>query len=148
MDAVITPIRWLHGDELAPLIHESVSEGYNFVQTLWEEYESGKNRFDTPEALLLGVYAHGQMIGIGGVLQDPYLKRSDTGRVRHVYVLREFRRYGVGRLLLEALIAHARQHFDLLTLRMSNEAAGAFYVTLGFSDAPRFPDATHWMEID
>lgn len=147
MDAVVQPIRDLHPAALKPLLDESLSEGYHFVQTLSDEYQSGANRFDAPESLLLGVYAENKLVGIGGVLQDPYLKRSDTGRVRHVYVLREFRRYGVGRLLLEALIAHARQHFSVLTLRMSNETAGAFYVALGFSTAPRFPDATHWLEL-
>ena len=148
MDAVITPIARLDGDALAPLIREAVEDGYGFVQTLWDEYESGKNRFDTPGAALLGVYESGRLIGVGGVQQDPYLKRADAGRVRHVYVLREFRRHGVGKQLLEALIAHARQHFDLLTLRTNTEAAAAFYVALGFSDAPEGRDATHWMRLN
>lgn len=148
MDAVIAQIARLDGDTLAPLIREAVEDGYDFVQTLWDEYESGKNRFDTSGAVLLGVYEGGRLIGVGGVQQDPYLKRADAGRVRHVYVLREFRRHGVGRQLLEALIEHARGHFDLLTLRTNTKAAAAFYVAIGFSDAPVVRDATHWMRLN
>lgn len=147
MDAVIRQVDTLDAAALEPLLTESLSEGYRFIQTLLDEYVSGVHRFDTPEAVLLGAYRGERLIGIGGVLQDPYLKRPDTGRVRHVYVLREFRRYGVGKLLLDALIAHARQHFEALTLRMSNHAAGAFYEAIGFITESLPPEATHWMPL-
>lgn len=147
MDAIVSPIRELHPETLKPLLDESLSEGYNFVQTLSDEYQSGANRFETAGAALLGVYAQGHMIGIGGVHQDPYLQRADVGRIRHVYVLNTYRRHGIGRLLLGALVEHARQHFSVLTLRTNTPDAAAFYEAIGFSTAPRFHDATHWMEL-
>jgi GNAT superfamily N-acetyltransferase len=111
---VILPITELSADELQPLLDESLSDGYRFVQTLLDEYLLGANRFDSPGAALLGVYQQEQMVAIGGVHQDPYLQRADVGRVRHVYVLKEFRRHGVGKLLLDALVEQARSHFTLL----------------------------------
>lgn len=147
MESVIVPITDLNAEELQPLLDESLSEGYGFVQTLLDEYVNGVNRFDTPGAALLGVYEQGRMVGIGGVHQDPYLQRADVGRVRHVYVLREYRRHGIGRLLLDALIKNARAHFSLLTLRTNTQAAAAFYEALGFSSEPRVEQATHWREL-
>ncbi|MEP7293400.1 MAG: hypothetical protein ABI835_16570 [Chloroflexota bacterium] len=84
MESVIARIDSLDIEKLQPLLQESLSEGYRFVQTLVDEYISGVNSFDTPGAVLLGVYADGRLIGIGGVQQDPYLQREDVGRVRHV----------------------------------------------------------------
>lgn len=147
MDAVVLPIKELHPEALKPLLDESLSEGYRFVQTLQDEYQSGANRFETTGAILLGVYAQGHLIGIGGVQQDPYLQRADIGRIRHVYVLKACRRHGIGKLLLHALVDHAHQHFTVLTLRTNTPDAARFYEAIGFSSAPRFPDATHWLEL-
>lgn len=147
MDAIVSPIRELHLETLKPLLDESLSEGYRFVQTLLDEYQSGANRFETTGAILLGVYAQGHLIGVGGVQQDPYLQRADIGRIRHVYVLNACRRHGIGKLLLHALVDHARQHFTMLTLRTNTPDAARFYEAIGFSSAPRFPDATHWLEL-
>ena len=147
MDAVIRQVDTLDAAALDPLLAESLSEGYRFVQTLLDEYTSGVNRFDTPGAALLGTYRDSRLIGIGGVHQDPYLQRVDVGRVRHVYVLREFRRHGVGRLLLDGLIDHATAHFTMLTLRTNTTAAAAFYEAIGFSTQSLPPEATHWMRL-
>lgn len=147
MESVIVPLTDLDTEVLKPLLDESLSEGYRFVQTLHDEHLSGANRFDTPGAALLGIYQHGQMIAIGGIHQDPYLQRTDIGRIRHVYVLNAYRRHGVGRLLLDTLVEKAREHFSLLTLRTNTAAAAAFYEAIGFSSEPRFPDATHWLEL-
>jgi GNAT superfamily N-acetyltransferase len=147
VESVILPITELSADELQPLLDESLSEGYRFVQTLLDEYLLGTNRFDTPGAALLGVYVQAQMIAIGGVHQDPYLQRADVGRVRHVYVLNDYRRHGVGKLLLDALVEQARSHFTLLTLRTNMQAAAAFYEAIGFSSEPHVLNATHWLEL-
>ena len=147
MEAVIAPVLRLDATTLAPMLDESAREGYRFVQTLLDEYISGVNRFDTPGATLLGVYAGERMIGIGGIHQDPYLKRADVGRVRHVYVLHDLRRHGIGRQLLDALIDHSRAHFTMLTLRTNTQAAAAFYEAIGFRTDSLPAEATHWMPL-
>ena len=133
--------------ELRPLLDDSLGEGYRFIQSLWDEYESGKNRFDGPDARLFGVFDDQLLIGVGGVQRDPYLNRADVGRVRHVYVLKTYRRQGVGKRLLEGLIEYARVHFGLLTLRTQTQAAATFYEAIGFENRPEFPDATHYLRL-
>ncbi len=143
----IRPVEALMLSNLRPLLDESLVEGYGFVQKLWDDYESGKNRFDTGGAILLGVFDDDHLVGVGGVQGDPYLKRADVGRIRHVYILHAYRRQGVGKRLLEELIQHAQAHFSLLTLRTQTQSAAAFYVASGFDDQPVFPEATHFLRL-
>src|SRR5690349_19502347 len=116
-EITVRPVENLMLSDLRPLLDESLAEGYGFIQKLWDEYESGVNRFDTGGAILLGAFDGQRLVGVGGVQRDPYLKRDDVGRIRHLYVLAAYRRQGVGKRLLEALIDHAQAHFTLLTLR-------------------------------
>lgn len=143
----IRPITDLRLDELQLLLDESLQEGFGFIERLWQDYASGANRFATDGAILLGVYDDDRLIGIGGVHPDPYLNRPDVGRIRHVYILSAYRRRGVGKLLMEALITHARTHFDLLTLRTLTPSAAAFYEALGFDNQPTVAEATHTLRL-
>jgi GNAT superfamily N-acetyltransferase len=129
------------------LLRASLDEGYGFVQKLYDEYQSGVNRFDAPGALLLGALTEPQLIGVGGVHPDPYLDDPGIGRVRHLYVLPAMRRAGVGRRLMDALIGQSSAYFRLLTLRTLNPEADLFYRALGFSAEPRYTDATHWLAL-
>ena len=132
---------------LAALLSESLAQGHHFVQRLCDEYADGSNRFDQPGALLLAVYAGERMIAIGGIQPDPYLARGDVGRIRHVYVLEAYRRQGVGRALLAALLDQARGRFTLVTLRTVSAQAAAFYVALGFEATDAIPNVTHVMRL-
>jgi GNAT superfamily N-acetyltransferase len=144
----IRPLLDLVDDDLNAVLPASLDEGYKFIRTLREEYISGKARFDSDGAALYGVYIDGNLVAIGGVHRDPYLDRPDVGRIRHVYVMPEQRRTGVGRRLMAALIDHSRQNFAFLTLRTPTAHADAFYVSLGFNREPRFEHATHWLQLD
>lgn len=130
-----------------PMIDASLPEGFGFVQRLWDDYLLGVQTFSEPGAVLLGIFDGGTCLAIGGVHPDPYLNDPQIGRIRHVYVLPDYRRHGLGRQLMNALIDHARGHFSILTLRTLTTEAAAFYVSLGFSDVPRYDQATHWLDI-
>jgi hypothetical protein len=54
-------------------------------------------------------------------------------------------RSGIGRALLEAVIAHAKDHFDLLRVR--TEAASDFYTARGFRRDVSDEEATHVLEL-
>lgn len=133
--------------DLRPLLDASLAEGYTFIQKLWDEYDTGAITFREKGAGLLGITDETQLIGIGGVHADPYLQMPTIGRIRHVYVLPAHRRQGIGRQLVEGLIAHAAHQFTILTLRTQTEQGRDFYRVLGFSEEPRFENATHWLEL-
>ena len=132
---------------LRPLQDESRVKGFSFVDRLVDEYVAGVNRFDGPGEALFGAYAGGELIGIGGLNCDPYLQKSGVGRVRHLYVLAEWRRRQVGKQLMERIISAARQHFELLTLRTFSEEADLFYRCIGFKTEPAIDGATHHMVL-
>jgi GNAT superfamily N-acetyltransferase len=144
----ILRLQTLSADDMRPMLEESAVQGFGFVKTLVDEFESGKNRFDTQGAALFGIYETDRLIGVGGVQRDPYLNRADVGRIRHVYVLGEYRRHGVGKRLLDALIQHAGEHYTLLTLRTPTTAAAAFYEAIGFSRETVIPEASHSLKLN
>jgi GNAT superfamily N-acetyltransferase len=143
----IQPITHLTLDLLRPILDESLAEGYGFIQKLWDEYQSGKMTFCEDGAVLLGGYDEGRLIAIGGVHTDTYLDSPTIGRIRHVYVLREYRRHGVGKKLVQGLIDHASNHYTVLTLRTLTDHGDAFYKSLGFSTEPHYENATHAMQL-
>jgi GNAT superfamily N-acetyltransferase len=142
----IQPIEKPAWEDFRPLIDASKAEGYDFVQKLWDEYQSGKATFQEPGAVLLGVYDDERLIAVGGVHSDPYLKEVSAGRIRHVYVLPEYRRGGMGKKLVQALMEYGANQFNTFTLRTMTQHGRDFYTALGFTDEPRFADATHWCD--
>lgn len=127
---------------LAPLIEESRREGFRFLGRLRAEFEDGTNRFDAPGEALLGGYRGSKLVAVGGFNRDPYAAEPRVGRLRHLYVSRAFRDTGIGRALVEALVAVSRPHFDVLRLRTDTPAAARFYEASGFTPAAS-PHATH-----
>ena len=131
--------------ELKPLVDESFSQGFEFVGRLVKEYFNGTNTFDQPGEALFGVYADRQLIAIGGLNRDPYLPGEATGRVRHVYVLTAWRGQGIGKMLVQRIIAEARLHFNRLTLRTFDSPADVFYRAIGFRPSAAIQNASHFM---
>jgi GNAT superfamily N-acetyltransferase len=115
------------------------------MERLCEEWVSGANRFDAPGEALFLALADGQVVGVCGLNRDPYAHNARAGRVRRLYVLPTHRRSGVGQALLEAVIAHAPNHFGLLRVR--TDAAGEFYTARGFQRDDSDTEATHVLEL-
>lgn len=144
MSLAIRPL--VYSEELfAPILAEAEQDG-SFMLRLRDEWVSGVQRFDGPGEFLLGAWDGEQLVGVGGVSRDPYDPRSGLGRVRHVYVLRERRGRGVGRVLMDALVTRARCDFECLRLRTRNPAAAALYESFGFQRSES-QDETHRLEL-
>ena len=127
------------------LVQESLLQDFDFMRRLIDDYTSGANRFDQTGEALFGAFANRQLIGVCGLNRDPYLDDPQVGRVRHLYVLADWRRHRVGRRLVEAVIAEAQSHFALLTLWTN--AADMFYRSVGFTPVTHIPKATHAMQL-
>jgi GNAT superfamily N-acetyltransferase len=121
----------------------SREEGYLFLVRLEHEYLSGKVRFDAPGETLLGVLDNSTLVAIGGLTQDLNFDVQCTGRVRHVYVLPEYRRRGIGKLRLAEIEPRARAHFNALILRTTSMAAVTFYERIGYEALAPEGTATH-----
>ena len=143
----IQPLDPLPIDALKPLVDEGTHEGFRFPRRLVDEHASGRVRFDGAGEVLLGVFDGDALVGVGGVMRDPYGDADDVGRIRHVYVRAAHRGRGIGAMLVRALEAHARGHFSALTLRTDTEAAARFYAALGYRALAAGGTATHRREL-
>lgn len=133
--------------DLGALLAESEQAGLGLVRRLVEEWASGANRFDRPDETLFGAWVDGRVVGVCGLNVDPYTAEEGVGRVRHLYVLSAFRRRGVGRRLIAAVIEAARGRFTALRLRTGNPEAARVYEAMGFRPSCRAADCTHAMEL-
>ena len=121
---------------------EAGAEGYNFIDTLLEDWSTGANRFDGPGEILMGSIEQDTLIAVGGLNRDPFAGDPSIGRIRRVYVRSAWRNLGIGRTLVTALIDHARGHFRSVRLRAENPGAARLYERLGFIPIDD-PSATH-----
>ncbi len=129
------------------LVTESEAAGFRFLRRLGEEWESGANRFDRPGEALFAALDGDRIIGIAGLNVDPYSTAAGVGRVRRLYVATAWRRQGVGRALVGAVIEAARGRFDRLRLRTRTAEAARFYETLGFVPRAEEAESTHVLVV-
>ncbi|MCO4784019.1 MAG: GNAT family N-acetyltransferase [Candidatus Cloacimonetes bacterium] len=143
MSLNILSVKDLKIEELNHLVQEASSEQHSFMLRMKAEYIGNKNRFNQEgEAIFLALKDE-KIIGFVGLNIDPYLEDKNVGRVRHLYVQTDYRRQKVAQALLQQLIAKAKQHFKILTLRTFHHEASCFYETLGFTNTPMIYASTH-----
>ncbi|MBU5344270.1 GNAT family N-acetyltransferase [Paenibacillus lautus] len=128
--------------DIAELLTESKREGFRNIHRLVNDYNEGSNRFQHEDEALFECRVGHRVIGICGLNRDPYSDGS-IGRIRRLYVLKEFRHYGAGRRLVEAVIQKASSHYSKLVLRTDNPKAADFYMKLGFKEVKGDVRITH-----
>lgn len=129
---------------LKDLVAESRAEGYEFLERLVREWNSGGNRFDRDGEALFSAWIAGRLVGVCGVNCDPYLNDAGVARLRHLYVAGDVRRRGIGHNLVARSLGHARGRFRRVRLR--THAASAFYESLGFLKSCE-ENATHELSV-
>jgi GNAT superfamily N-acetyltransferase len=126
---------------------EAKRDGYDFIDTLVDEWTSGANRFEAPGEVLCGHLDHGQLVAVGGLTIDPFTTELQTGRIRRVYVRSAWRNQGIGRALVSTLVEEARKSFRHVRLRAENENAARLYESMGFTPIED-PGATHTLSFE
>ena len=128
---LIAPTTALNPD-MRILSAEAASEGFGFVDRLIEDWLNGANRFEKPGELLLGGFREGSLLAVCGLNRDPYIDRSQVGRLRHLYVLRSARGEGIASALVRRVLSEAKGVFPIVRLRTHTREAAEFYGRLGF----------------
>jgi ribosomal protein S18 acetylase RimI-like enzyme len=132
---------------LDELVDDSRKEDYNFVRRLRDEFLTGYNKFDQQGECLYLAHLGKRVIGSCGMNRDPYITDKNYGRVRHLYVLQDYRNRGIASRLLELVMEEGKKTFDTLTLRTFNDSASNLYIKHGFIKNDVIPYATHHMEV-
>lgn len=133
------------GSAFEILRSEANNEGYRFIETLNRRWQDGSDRYSLEGEALLAAFFEGELVAVGGLNRDPYVN-DGTGRIRHVYVRKPWRKSSVGKQLVATLVTLARRRFPSLRLRASDEAASRFYDRIGFSRVSE-DTATHRMPL-
>src|SRR5690606_36933947 len=106
-----------------------------------------ENKFDREGEGLFVAKVDNQIVGIIGLNIDPYLNDETIGRVRHLYVLPQYRNIGVGTALLKTIIQLSYNKFRILTLFTENPYAEQLYLKIGFTQSNDYNKATHILEL-
>ena len=140
-DLVIEPLRDL--EQLSELEADANSDGQAMVSRLIREWREGRNRFSAAGERVYVAQRGERVCGVCGVNRDPYAGDHSIGRVRRLYVSMRERRTGVGRALIDRLMADANGVFSWIHLRAHERRAAAFYEANGFEPVAGNPDYTH-----
>ena len=127
VERIQLPIPGLHEMRI-----EAYDEGYDFLDTLLEEWVNGENRFDRTGEALCGHVDNGNLVAVGGLNRDPFVADVSVGRIRRVYVRQAWRHRGLGAALLDSLLCVARANFGTVRLRAENPIAIRLYESRGF----------------
>jgi GNAT superfamily N-acetyltransferase len=134
MKLQLQSVIWDFPEGFDALREEARSEDYKHIERLFNEWQSGETKFDKDDEGLLVVLADGELAAVGGITQDPSLKR--TLRMRRFYVRPKFRRNGIGRRLAEALLTDPKERGLAVVVNVGPKDAAVFWESLGFK-----PDA-------
>ncbi|MDT7837777.1 GNAT family N-acetyltransferase [Aquabacterium sp. OR-4] len=108
-----------------------------------------------PQGGLLLAFVDGELAACGAFRPLPDVDYANASEMKRLYVRRAFRRFGLGRLMAQALIdaaTGAGYSCMLLDTLDDMEAARGLYETLGFFEVPPYyfnpiPGA-HYLKVD
>ncbi|MGR5876884.1 GNAT family N-acetyltransferase [Bacillus pacificus] len=126
------------------LVQESKEEGFNFLIKLISEYENKINTFNKTGECLYGIFQGEKLIGIGGLNEDPYTENNKISRLRRFYILKNYRRIGLGKLLLNQLLSYAERILKVVVLHTDTKQGDAFYTANGFVKGELFKGSSHY----
>nr|WP_141436352.1 GNAT family N-acetyltransferase [Bacillus cereus] len=130
--------------EINHLVQESKEEGFNFLTKLVNEYETEINTFNKTGECLYGIFQEEMLIGIGGLNKDPYTEDNKIGRLRRFYISKDYRRIGLGKLLLNRLLSHAEKYFQIVVLHTDTKQGDMFYTANGFVKGEICKGSSHY----
>lgn len=111
--------------------------------------------YAAPTGQLLLAFVDGALAGCGGLRALPDADHANACEMKRLYVRPAFRRFGLGRLLAEALLDEARRagYSALLLDTLDDmEAARELYASLGFEEvAPYYFNpiqGAHYLKVE
>ena len=104
------------------------ADGHRHLVRLAAELEQSPTMF---HAIFAG-YVDGRFAGIGAMTDEPALTLGSAWRLRRLYVHRNFRRLGVARTIVMALLREATGNVSTVTVHAGNDGASRFWEAIGF----------------
>ena len=148
LDVMIEEITDIEKVDLAEILEESKGLGYGMIERLIREWKSGETDFSKENEAYFAFVADGKVVGVGGVNEEPYLKIKEYGRMRHLYVLKSWRRKGIGSAIVGTTIDFAKKHYILMTLMTPKDGrSDSFYEGIGFEKCTSLNRVSHTLDL-
>jgi GNAT superfamily N-acetyltransferase len=109
------------------LREEARGQGHRMLDTLATEWASGVQHFVHPDEALFAAYIGDELAGFGGITMEPSI--PGAMRMRRFYTALAYRRIGVGRALVAALLEHAQGRVITVNAAVGSET---FWGSFGF----------------
>jgi len=109
--------------------------GSSFEEESKMELEFFKKRLSDPDNVTFGVFNNHNLIGILTLRTSQRIKTKHNGHLVAMYVDKDHRRKGIGKLLIKKVISYAKNHGIMnlfLTVTSSNKEAIKLYEHMGF----------------
>ncbi len=106
-----------------------------------EELAGLPGDYAPPQGALLLAFVDGELAGCGAFRPLPDVDYANACEMKRLYVRRAFRRFGLGRMLAQALMDHATEagySVMLLDTLDDMESARGLYASLGFETIPPY----------
>jgi putative acetyltransferase len=106
-----------------------------------EELATLPGEYAAPHGALLLAFVDDELAGCGAFRPLPDVDYANACEMKRLYVRRPFRRFGLGRMLAQALMDHATEagySVMLLDTLDDMESARGLYASLGFETIPPY----------
>lgn len=134
-------------DDIPELATKARKEGFAYLDRLIKDFEAGKNTFAKTGEALYEVRENTRLIAVGGLNIDPYASGAAVGRVRRFYVDPDYRRRGVGTLLIQEIEHFAAKSFSELRLLTDTARGAQFYAQLGYQKVVGREHVSHFKKL-
>lgn len=149
MNEVIVDVRRLgagDGDLYKQIRMEALKNAPEaFGSTYEQEANRGNEYFEkkVTTSCVFGAFSSSEIVGVSGFYQQAGPKFEHKGVLWGMYVKPNFRNSGIGSKLVRAVLNHARDKVELVTLSVvtENERAISIYSQLGFESFGTEPKA-------
>lgn len=94
--------------------------------------------------MFIWYFSREKLIGIVGLNEDLYTENNKIGRLRRFYIAKDYRRIGLGKLLLNQLLSHAEKYFKVFVLHTDTKQGDAFYNANGFVKGEFYKGSSHF----
>lgn len=115
--------------QVQTLVGEAVREGLPFLEPYDVPWDVKAANEQSPSFAKAKV--EDQLVGWAILRPDVWLDDATIGRISHVYVHPNFRRQGIARKLMQALVPHYAE-YKRIRLHADNLEAATLYESLGF----------------
>lgn len=109
--------------------------GSSFEEESLIDLDTYKKRLEDKDSVTFGVFINDVLVGILTLRTSQRLKTKHNGHLVGMYVDKNYRRQGIGKLLINEVLRYAKSHQIInlfLTVTSSNQDAIKLYEHMGF----------------